>query len=204
MTSSGPDPTPTERLYAIVEQGLCIGCGMCEALAPDSITVRKTTTGFEVPVVTGELDQATVDLVYDVCPGTRIEGLPDRLVEPDTAIDPVWGPYRRIVRAWAGNPEVRHIGSTGGVLTALAQYLLASGRVEFVLHRQYALLVEVGLCFRIESGPEAEQIAGQDCRDAHAARILIGSLDNGVTLGVASKYPNLRAFQTGEHQRIMR
>ena len=42
------------------------------------------------------------------------------------------------------------------------------------------------------------------CPDAHAARILIGSLDNGVTLGVASKYPNLRAFQTGEHQRIMR
>jgi len=136
MTSSGPDPTPTERLYAIVEQGLCIGCGMCEALAPDSIIVRKTTTGFEVPVVTGELDHATVDLVYDVCPGTRIEGLPDRLVEPDTAIDLVWGPYRRIVRAWAGNPEVRHIGSTGGVLTALAQYLLASGRVEFVLHAQ--------------------------------------------------------------------
>ena len=136
MTSSGLDPTPTERLYAIVEQGLCIGCGVCEALAPDSITVRKATTGFEVPVVTGELDHATVDLVYDVCPGTRIEGLPDRLVEPDTAIDPVWGPYRRIVRAWAGNPEVRHIGSTGGVLTALAQYLLASGRVEFVLHAQ--------------------------------------------------------------------
>ena len=46
-------PSPTERLNAIVEQGLCIGCGLCEALAPQSITVRKTTTGFEVPVVIG-------------------------------------------------------------------------------------------------------------------------------------------------------
>ena len=23
------DKTPAERLYAIVEQGLCIGCGLC-------------------------------------------------------------------------------------------------------------------------------------------------------------------------------
>lgn len=129
-------PTPTDRLYAIVEQGLCIGCGLCQAIAPESITVRKTTTGFEVPVVIGELDHATVDTVYDVCPGTRVEGLPDRLVEADTVVDPVWGPWRRIVRAWAGDPEVRHIGSTGGVLTALAQYLLTSGRVDFILHAQ--------------------------------------------------------------------
>jgi len=136
MTSSASPATPTERLYAIVEQGLCIGCGLCQAIAPESITVRKASTGFEVPVVIGDLDHATVDTVYDVCPGTRIEGLPDHLVEADTVIDPIWGPYRRIVRAWAGDPEVRHIGSTGGVLSALAQYLLSSGRVEFVLHAQ--------------------------------------------------------------------
>ena len=116
-------PTPTERLYAIVEQGLCIGCGLCEAIAPESITVRKTTTGFEVPVVIGDLDDATVDRVYDICPGTRLEGLPDRLVEDDTVVDPVWGPVRRIVRAWAGDPEVRHIGSTGGS----PELLLSSG-----------------------------------------------------------------------------
>ncbi|MEM9464608.1 MAG: Coenzyme F420 hydrogenase/dehydrogenase, beta subunit C-terminal domain [Actinomycetota bacterium] len=126
--------TPTGRLHAIVEQGLCIGCGLCEAIAPDSIEVRKADTGFEVPFVIGDLDHATVDRIYDVCPGTRIEGLPDRLVEPDTTVDPVWGPWRRIVRAWAGDPHVRHVGSTGGVLTALAQYLLTSGRVDFVLH----------------------------------------------------------------------
>ena len=54
-------PTPTDRLYAIVEQGLCVGCGLWQAIAPESITVRKTTTGFEVPVVTGELDHTTVD-----------------------------------------------------------------------------------------------------------------------------------------------
>jgi len=37
------------------------------------------------------------------------------------------------VRGWAGDPEVRFEGSTGGVLTALGAYLLESKRVDFIL-----------------------------------------------------------------------
>lgn len=126
--------TPGQRLYAIVEQGLCIGCGLCQSVAgEDRVRVTKTTSGYLHPVIEGELDHDTVDRIYEVCPGTRIEGLPQRLVEPDTRHDNVWGPWRRMVRAWAGDPEIRFEGSTGGVLTALGQYLLASGRVEFIL-----------------------------------------------------------------------
>lgn len=127
--------TPTERLYAIVEQGLCIGCGLCQAVTePGVISVRKVTSGYEAPVVTGPLDHATVDTIYDVCPGTRIDGLPGRLHTERTKTDNVWGPWHRIVRAWATDPDVRHRGSTGGVLTALGQFLLDSERVEFILH----------------------------------------------------------------------
>ena len=127
--------SPTQRLYAIVEQGLCIGCGLCQSVAgPDRVTVTRTSSGYEHPVVVGDLDHATVDTIYDVCPGTRVDGLPERLMAGDTKVDNVWGPWRRIVRAWAADPEVRHEGSTGGVLTALGQYLLDSDRVELVLH----------------------------------------------------------------------
>ncbi len=126
--------TPTERLYAIVEQGLCIGCGLCQSVAgKGAVRVTKTMSGYLQPVVEGELDHATVDRIYQVCPGTRIEGLPAGLIDADTRHDNVWGPWRRIVRAWAGDPAVRFEGSTGGVLTALANYLLASKRVEFIL-----------------------------------------------------------------------
>ena len=126
--------TPTERLYAIVEQGLCIGCGLCQSVAgKDAVRVTKTVSGYLHPLVEGELDHATVDRIYQVCPGTRIEGLPAALIEADTRHDNVWGPWRRILRAWAGDPAVRFEGSTGGVLTALANYLLASKRVEFIL-----------------------------------------------------------------------
>jgi coenzyme F420 hydrogenase subunit beta len=130
----GNEQTPTERLYAIVEQGLCIGCGLCQSVAGrDRVRVTKTLHGYLQPVVEGELDHATVDRIYAVCPGTRVEGLPEGLVEADTKHDNVWGPWRRMVRAWAGDPEVRFEGSTGGVLTALGAYLLESKRVDFIL-----------------------------------------------------------------------
>ncbi len=128
------EASPIERLYAIVEQGLCIGCGLCEAIAGgERLRVRKTTSGYEAPVVDGDLDPATVDRIYAACPGTRIEGLPERLLESDTRIDNVWGPWRRIARAWAADPEIRFEGATGGVMTALAVYLLESKRVDFIL-----------------------------------------------------------------------
>ena len=76
-----------ERLYAIVEQGLCIGCGLCQSIAGgDRVRVCKTQSGYEQPVVEGELDHATVDRIYAACPGTRIEGLPERLHETAYAL----------------------------------------------------------------------------------------------------------------------
>ncbi len=127
--------TPKAQLDAIVEQGLCIGCGLCQAVAgEDVVRVVKTASGYLHPVVVGDLEQAQVDRIYEVCPGTRIEGLPQRLIDEDTRIDNVWGPWQRMVRAWAADEEMRYEGATGGVLTALAAYLLDSGRVNFVLH----------------------------------------------------------------------
>ncbi len=127
--------SPEQRLSAIAEQGLCAGCGLCQAVAgPDRVKVTKTTTGYERPVVTGELDHETVDRIYDTCPGTRVDGLPARLIDSETKMDNVWGAWRRIVHGWAGDPQVRFEGATGGVLSALAGYLLDSGRVNFILH----------------------------------------------------------------------
>ena len=125
----------TARFDRISECGLCIGCGLCQSLAgPDRIRMRVTAEGTERPVVTGALDRETVDAIYDVCPGLRVEGLPEALIDAGTREDPVWGPYRRMVRAYAADPEVRFRAATGGVLSALALYLVESGRVDFVLH----------------------------------------------------------------------
>ncbi len=85
-------------------------------------------------MVVGALSHETVDRIVDVCPGTRLDGLPAVLEDDATQTDLVWGPFQRIVRAHATDPEVRWRGSTGGVLTALGQYLVSSREVAFVLH----------------------------------------------------------------------
>lgn len=127
--------TPEERLNAIVEQGLCIGCGLCQAVAGDkNIAVAKCKSGYEHPVVIGELSHDTVDKIYATCPGTQIEGLPESQISDDAKRDNVWGIWHRMVLAYAGDEQTRHRGATGGVLTALANYLLASKKVDFILH----------------------------------------------------------------------
>jgi len=130
-------PAPTARMNAIAEHGLCVGCGICQAIAGDDvIRVIKTAGGDERPVVvdTDALDDATVDAIYALCPGVHVEGLPAREITPATTVDKVWGPWTRIVRAWAGDTVTRFEGSTAGVLTALAQFILDDKRAEFILH----------------------------------------------------------------------
>jgi coenzyme F420 hydrogenase subunit beta len=129
------ETSPKERLDRISECGLCIGCGLCQSVAgPEVVRMAVTSGGDERPVVCGDLDHQTVDLIYDVCPGTRVEGLPTRLIEEATHQNKIWGPYREMVMAYAADPEVRFRAATGGVLTALALYLLHSGQVDFILH----------------------------------------------------------------------
>ena len=127
--------SPEERMNAISEQGLCAGCGICQAIAgPDRIKVTKSSNGYERPVIVDKLDRELVDQIFDVCPGTRIEGLPEHEISPDTHIDKIWGPWQRMVLGWATDKISRFEGSTGGVLTALADFLLADKRVDFILH----------------------------------------------------------------------
>ena len=152
-------------LEEIVEGGLCIGCGLCQAVAgADRIRIVLTPEGRERPVAHGPLDAATLKRINAICPGTRVEGArpEDESIsaEPElqdapaiqatpairaasaiqatpatpAAHDVVWGRAEHLAIGYARDPEVRFRGSTGGVLTALGQFLLTSGRVKFILH----------------------------------------------------------------------
>ncbi|TPI85413.1 Coenzyme F420 hydrogenase/dehydrogenase, beta subunit C-terminal domain [Mesorhizobium sp. B2-8-9] len=119
----------------IVENGLCIGCGLCVSIAgAGEIEMVITPEGRERPVARQALDKATLAKINAVCPGTRIAGPPPAQRREARLADTVWGPVERLVLGSAGNPTVRFIGSGGGTLTALGQFLLDSGRVKFVLH----------------------------------------------------------------------
>ncbi|MCI5095895.1 MAG: Coenzyme F420 hydrogenase/dehydrogenase, beta subunit C-terminal domain [Rhodobacteraceae bacterium] len=128
--------TPAERLNRISEDAMCIGCGLCQSVAgPATVRMEIVENGYERPVVQGEgLTHEMVDRILDVCPGTRVDGLPEGEVNDSTQSDLIWGAYQNMVLGHAKDPEVRHRGSTGGVLTALGMYLVDSGEVDFILH----------------------------------------------------------------------
>ena len=78
-----------------------------------------------------ERENATVNAI---CPGLQIHGAAKDELGPDIETDLIWGPASEILIGYAADPVVRFRGSTGGVLTALGQFLLNSHRVKFVLH----------------------------------------------------------------------
>ena len=145
-------------LEEIVEGGLCIGCGLCKGVAgADRIQFVLTPEGRERPVARGHLDESTLERINAICPGTRVEGaahVEETAGETSGARaihDLVWGPAKHLSIGYAGDPEVRYRGATGGVLTALGQFLLASGRAKFILHvaasRQEPMRSERALSF---------------------------------------------------------
>lgn len=127
------------RLDIIVEQGLCIGCGICQSIA-GSANVRMTMNaeGGERPVGVGTVDGATLQLINAVCPGIRCGGYlheaSGEAGEEPPVVHPIWGPTRWMGTGHARDPEVRFHSSSGGALTALALYLLRNKAVDFVLH----------------------------------------------------------------------
>ncbi len=121
-------------LEEIVAGGLCIGCGLCQAVAgAERIQIVLTPEGRERPVAKRALDETTLERINAICPGTRVEGAAIGAASGRAIHDVVWGSAEQLAIGFAGDPEVRRRGSTGGVLTALGQFLLASGRVNYIL-----------------------------------------------------------------------
>lgn len=119
-------------LRRILDADLCAGCGACVAvLGASSGEMQLTAEGFLRPVPFKPLDVEQEASVRAVCPGIHLAH-PTDLV-PGTSADPIWGPIRRVFAGHAEDAEVRHRGSSGGVLSALLIHLLESGAVDFVV-----------------------------------------------------------------------
>jgi coenzyme F420 hydrogenase subunit beta len=122
-------------LNDIIENGLCIGCGLCISVArPERVDLVMTPEGRERPIAAQPLSPEITARINAVCPGTRIAAPAVEGRQHSAVHDSVWGTAERISIGYAGDPEVRFRASTGGVLTALGQFLIESHRVRFVLH----------------------------------------------------------------------
>ncbi len=129
-----------ERLSDIVENGLCVGCGLCQAIAgKDRIEFVITPEGRERPVERRKISPDDWQRILRTCPGTRVEGASSELCGHDAESDRIWGPYHRVCLGHAADPDVRFRAASGGVLTALAAYLVESGKVSFILQVRASL-----------------------------------------------------------------
>ena len=120
-----------DTLKTILDAELCVGCGLCESIAgSDSLRMEITSAGQIRPVQHSDIPSLDEQLIISVCPGTNVTAQ-DQTTPYE---DPVWGPAFRIAKGFANDQTIRHTGASGGVLTAIADYLLQRGEAEFVLH----------------------------------------------------------------------
>lgn len=125
-------PSKIETLAGIVQNGLCMGCGLCQTIAgKDKVSFVVTPDGRQRPMQTGSIDASTWKTIARTCPGMNV-GAPT-VVGAGGVVDPVWGPLRQVALGYAADPDIRFRAAGGGVLTALASYLLCSSEVDFVM-----------------------------------------------------------------------
>jgi len=124
-----------ENLSDIVDNGLCIGCGLCQSIAgKDKIKVSMSPKGRLEPKEISKISPEVFNKILNICPGTIVEGLPKEEVTSDAKHNLVWGYYLSLCYSWSTDKKIRFESSTGGLLNGLSIYLLESKKVKFIMH----------------------------------------------------------------------
>ena len=127
--------TSINNLNDIVDNGLCIGCGLCQSIAgKENIEISMTPKGRLEPKETGKIAPKVFKKILNVCPGTIVEELPEEEVSSKAKHNLVWGYYLSLCYSWSTDKKIRFESSTGGLLNGLSLYLLESKKVKFILH----------------------------------------------------------------------
>lgn len=131
IVANSGQPVIDDLLSSVLARDACSGCGLCAAV-DSGIHMEIDAKGYSRPVRRGprqRLSPRQVRAFRQACPGFRVQS-PQ---EAGTRFHPIFGPYLQIWRAHATDPDTRHLGSSGGVLTALSAWLLATGRASRIL-----------------------------------------------------------------------
>lgn len=115
-------------LEQVIKSGLCTGCGLCQSIAPKgAVTMQVSAQGYLRPQVNGIIAKDTEQQISRVCPGVVV-------AHETTGVNyhPNWGPIESVNVGYAEDTEVRRLGSSGGVISAVCIYLLHSKQVEFI------------------------------------------------------------------------
>ncbi len=122
----------TDPITRAVRRNLCTGCGGCAGLFPEAIRMVEHPVHGRRPVVAATPEgRRAAEAAAPICAamGADFRALPHR-----DATDRAWGPVLAVWQGHAVDGEIRHRGSSGGAVTALALFALQSGLARGVAH----------------------------------------------------------------------
>ena len=127
--------TVINSLSDIVNNGLCVGCGICQSIAgKDKIETMISSKGRLEPKEINKISPDVFKKIKSVCPGTIVEGLPEEAIDKNSKHDQIWGYYLSLNYTWSTDNKIRFQSSTGGLLNGLSVYLLETKKIKFILH----------------------------------------------------------------------
>jgi len=114
----------------VVKNGLCVGCGVCEAACPnDAIKmVFDIKSGMPLPTV-DEKRCNECQICLNVCYGYKVDNTLNLRISR-TYPTSVVGNFIRCYIGYANDQGLRYSSSSGGVVTALLTYALEQGLID--------------------------------------------------------------------------
>ncbi len=179
-----------KSIAEVVTNGLCIGCGLCEAVTHGRVRMVMTDTGALRPTPADAFEAEEEKRLLAACPGVAVEPRPMEAPRNDL----VWGGYSSLAYAWAGDPELRFRAATGGVLSALAVHLLKSRQVDFVLQVEADPKAPMRSRWTLSETPEAASAAaGSRYGPVAPLAGLMAALERGQPFALVAKPCDLSA-----------
>lgn len=114
----------------VKSSGLCAGCGVCEAITNSvAIKMQMDEHGYLRPQIVDKITIEQEHVIEAVCPAVKVDYL-----ATDVEYHPIWGSLLSVDTGFSLDKDVRKQGSSGGVISALAIYLLETKKVDFIVH----------------------------------------------------------------------
>jgi len=109
----------------VVKKGLCIGCGTCVGICPQSCIQMHKDVGKGLFIPKKVLDNCTFcGACFEVCPGINVNFKKLNRFKFNKEPDNLIGNYLRCYIGYAVDPEIRKKAASGGLITALTRFAL--------------------------------------------------------------------------------